>query len=115
MKSVHLSEKLGYKFKHKYRFYWISPIFFKIINNPDKSKWESYCGKYETNCKDFKLKEVWMKDNELYGLASNEDSYNFKFKFYPIGDNTFGRRDGTAKVTFGDGYYIVDGITCKKI
>jgi lipopolysaccharide transport system permease protein len=59
MKSVHLSEKLGYKFKHKYRFYWISPIFFKIINNPDKSKWESYCGKYETNCKDFKLKEVW--------------------------------------------------------
>ena len=115
MKSVHLSEKLGYSFSHKYHCYWISPIFHKAIKNPDKSKWESYCGKYETNCKDFKLKEVWMKDGDLYGLASNEVRRNFKFKFYPLGDNVFGRRDGMAKVTFGEGFYTVDGIVCKKI
>ena len=115
MKSVHLSEKLGYTFKHKYHCYWISPIFFKTIKNPDKSKWESYCGKYETNCKDFKLKEVWMKDGDLYGRASNEVSRNFKFKFYPVGDNVFGRRDGVARVAFGEDHYIVDGITCTKI
>ena len=115
MKSVHLSEKLGYTFDHKYHCYWISPIFFKVVKNPDKSKWESYVGKYETNCKDFKLKEVWMKDGDLYGLASNEVKNNFKFKFYPIGDNVFGRRDGVAKVTFGEGYYIVDNIVCKKL
>lgn len=115
MKSVHLSEKLGYTFSHKYRCYWISPILFKVIKNPDRSKWESYCGKYETNCKDFKLKEVWMKDGELYGRADNEVSRNFKFKFYPIGENVFGRRDGNAIVTFGDGYYIVDDIVCKKL
>lgn len=115
MKSVHLSEKLGYTFDHKYHCYWISPIFFKAIKNPDKSKWESYCGKYETNCKAFKLKEVWMKDGDLYGLASNEVSRNFKFKFYSIGENVFGRRDGMAKVTFGEGYYAIDGVVCKKI
>ena len=115
MKSVHLSEKLGYTFSHKYRCYWISPILFKAIKNPDKSKWESYCGKYETNCKDFKLKEVWLKDGDLYGRADNEVSRNFKFKFYPIGENVFGRRDGNAIVTFGDGYYIVDDITCKML
>lgn len=115
MKSVHLSEKLGYTFDHKYHCYWISPIFFRTIKNPDKSKWESYCGKYETNCKDFKLKEVWMKDGDLYGLASNEVRRNFKFKFYPVGDNVFGRRDGVVRVTFGENQYIVDGIVCKKI
>ncbi|MBQ7249970.1 MAG: GNAT family N-acetyltransferase [Bacilli bacterium] len=115
VKSVHLSEKLGYTFDHKYHCYWISPIFFKTVKNPDKSKWESYCGKYETNCKDFKLKEVWMKDGDLYGLASNEVSRNFKFKFYPIGENVFGRRDGAAKVAFGEGFYTVDGIVCKKL
>ena len=115
MKSVHLSEKLGYTFSHKYHCYWISPIFFRVVKNPDKSKWESYVGKYETNCKDFKLKEVWMKDGDLYGLASNEVSRNFKFKFYPIGENVFGRRDGVAKVTFGEGYYVVDDIVCNKI
>ena len=115
MMSVHLSEKLGYTFSHKYRCYSISPIFFKMIKNPDKSKWLSYSGKYETNCKDFKLKEVWMKDGDLYGLASNEVRRNFKFKFYPIGDNVFGRRDGMVKVTFGEDYYIVDDIVCKKV
>ena len=115
MASVHLAEKLGYTFNYKYHCYWISPIFLKTIKNPDKSKWESYCGKYETNCKVFKLKEVWMKDGDLYGIASNEEKNNFKFKFYPIGDNVFGRRDGIVKVTFGDGYYIVNDIVCKKI
>ncbi len=115
MKSVGLAQKLGYTFSHSYRCYWVSPIFFKEIKNPDKSKWESYCGKYETNFKDFKLKEVWMKDGNLYGLADNEVRRNFKFKFIPIGENIFGRRDGNAVVTFGDGFYIIDKITCKKI
>ena len=115
MKSVHLSEKLGYTFTHKYHCFWISPIFFKVIKNPNKSKWASYCGRYETNCKDFKLIKVWMKDGDLYGQASNEGSKNFRFKFYPIGDNVFGRRDGSARVTFGEDQYIVDNIVCKKI
>ena len=115
MKSVHLSQKLGYTFSHKYHCYWINPIFFKMIKNPDKSKWESYCGRYETNCKDFKLKEVWMKDGDLYGLASNEVSRNFKFKFFPLSDNVFGRRDGMAIITFGEDYYSIDNIVCKKL
>lgn len=115
MKSVHLSEKLGYKFDHKYHCYPISPIFFKTIKNPDKSKWESYCGKYETNCKDFKLKEVWMKDGDLYGRADNEVRRNIKFKFYPIGPNVFGRRDGNAIITFEKDSYIIDDVVCKKI
>ena len=115
MKSVHLSEKLGYTFDHKYHCYWISPIFFRTVKNPDKSKWESYCGEYETNCKAFTLKEVWMKDGDLYGLASNEARNNFKFKFYPVGDNVFGRRDGIVRVIFGEDCYTVDGIVCKKL
>ena len=115
MKSVHLSEKLGYTFNYKYHCFWISPIFFKTIKNPDKSKWESYCGKYETNCKDFKLKEVWMKDGDLYGRADIEVQRNIKFKFYPIGLNVFGRRDGNAIVTFEKDSYIIDDIVCKKI
>lgn len=114
-KSVGLAKKLGYTFSHKYKCFIISPIFHKIIKNPDKSLWESYCGKYETNCKDFKLKEVWMKDECLYGLASNGVQKNFKFKFYPIGENKFGRRDGTVIVTFEKDSYIVDNIVSKKI
>ncbi|MCR5348229.1 MAG: GNAT family N-acetyltransferase [Bacilli bacterium] len=115
MKSVHLSEKLGYTFSHKYRCYSVSPVFFKAVKRPDKSKWESYCGKYETNCKTFKLKEVWMQDGDLYGLASNEVRRNFKFKFYPIGKNVFGRRDGIVRVTFGENQCVIGGHVCKKL
>ena len=56
-----------------------------------------------------------MKDGDLYGQASNEVSKNFRFKFYPIGENVFGRRDGMAVVTFGENQYTVDGIVCKKL
>ena len=56
-----------------------------------------------------------MKDGELYGKASNEVRNNFTFKFYPIGDNVFGRRDGNAIVKFEDGYFEIEGIKCKKI
>lgn len=115
MKSVYLAEKLGYEFDYKYHCYWISPIFMKTIKNPDKTKWESYCGKYETNCEDFKLTDVWMKDGDLYGKASNEEKNNFTFKFYPVGKNKFGRRDGMAIVTFEDGYLVIDDIKCNKI
>ena len=115
LKSVGLAQKLGFTFDHKYTCFNINPIFHKIIKNPDKSKWESYCGKYETNFKNFKLKEVWMKDGDLYGKASNEVRNNFTFKFYPIGDNKFGRRDGRAIVTFGDEYIEIEGVKCNKI
>ncbi len=114
-KSVGLAEKLGFTFDHKYTCFIISPVFHKLIKNPDKSKWESYCGKYETNFKNFKLKEVWMKDGDLYGKASNEVRNNFTFKFYPIGDNVFGRRDGNAIVKFEDGYFEIEGVKCMKI
>lgn len=113
--SVHLAEKLGYTFNYKYPCYLISSIIFKTLKNPDKSKWSTYCGKYETNCKNFKLKEVWMEDGDLYGLASNETKRNFKFKFYPIKDNVFGRLHGNAIITFGEDCYIVDNIVCKKL
>ncbi|MBO4285961.1 MAG: GNAT family N-acetyltransferase [Bacilli bacterium] len=114
-KSVGLAKKLGYTYSHKYTCYVINPIFHQMVKNPDKSKWESYCGKYETNCKAFKLKEVWMKDGDLYGKASNEVRRNFTFKFIPVADNIFGRRDGIVRVTFEEGYLVIDDIKCNKI
>ena len=56
-------------------------------SNPDKSNWESFCGKYEhPGESDFIIDEVYMKDGELYANASiygDETS----FRLYPIGEN----------------------------
>ena len=112
--SVHLAEKLGYQFDCEYVYYWINEAQKRMIKDPDKSKWPDFCGEYETLCKAFMLKKVWMQDGNLYGLASNEVRDDITFKFLPLGENLFGRADGSVRITFGDNCLVIDGITCKK-
>ena len=86
------------------------------IMNPDKSKWESFCGKYEhPEDADFIVDEVWMQDGELYARAIDEDGDEMSFRLYPIGENEFGRKGGMLKLTFGDGCVMYDDFTCKKL
>ena len=86
------------------------------IKNPDKSKWESYCGKYEhPEDSDFIVDEVFLKDGELHTKAIDEDGDEMSFRLYPIGENEFGRKGGLLKLTFGDGCLLYDGFTCKKL
>ncbi|MBR7032396.1 MAG: GNAT family N-acetyltransferase [Clostridia bacterium] len=72
------------------------------------------CGKYEQNVADFRLEEVFMKDGDLYARILGEDG-PFTSALYPIEKNTFGRKGGFAKITFGDGFLTVNGIKCKKL
>ena len=116
MISVHLAEKLGYRFDCEYVYYWINEAQRLMIKDPDKSHWPDFCGEYEELVEAFMLKKVWMKDGDLYGLACNdpEEDY-FEFKLLPIGENTFGRANGSVRITFGDNCLVIDGITCKKL
>ncbi|MBO4384506.1 MAG: hypothetical protein J5854_03710 [Clostridia bacterium] len=62
------------------------------------------------------LKKVWMQGGNLYGLARNDpEGGYFSFKLLPIGENTFGRADGSVKITFGENCLVIDGVTCKKL
>ena len=86
------------------------------IQNPDKSKWESFCGKYEHPADaDFIVDEVFLKDGELHAKAIDEDGDEMTFRLYPIGENEFGRKGGMLKLTFGDGCVTYDNYTCKKL
>ena len=86
------------------------------VKNPDKSKWESFCGKYEhPEDTDFIVDEVWMQDGELYARSIDEDGDEMSFRLYPTGENEFGRKGGMLKLTFGDGCLSFDDITCKKM
>ena len=86
------------------------------IKDPDKSKWESFCGKYEHPADaGFIVDEVWMRDGDLYARAFNEDGDEMTFRLYPIGENAFGRKRGMLKLTFGDGCLKFDDFTCKKL
>ena len=86
------------------------------IQNPDKSMWERFCGKYEhPEDEDFIIDEVWMQDGELYAKAISEDYGEFSFRLYPIGENEFGRKSGMLKLKFGDNCVMFDDLTCKKL
>ena len=85
------------------------------VKDPDRTKWESFCGKYEhPEDEDFFIDEVFMKDGELYADAVSEEYGEFTFRLYPIGENEFGRKSGMLKLVFGDGCLMFDDITCKK-
>ena len=87
-----------------------------MLKDPDKSKWESYCGKYEhPEDADFIVDEVFLKDGELHAKAIDEDGDELTFRLYPIGENEFGRKGGMLKVKFGDGCLMYDDFTCKKL
>ena len=86
------------------------------IKDPDKSKWESFCGKYEhPEDADFIIDEVWMQDGELHARAIDEDGDEMTFRLYPIGENEFGRKGGMLKLTFSDDCVAYDDLTCKKL
>ena len=86
------------------------------VRNPDKSKWESCCGKYEhPGDADFIVDEVFLKDGELHARAFDEDGDEMSFRLYPIGENEFGRKGGMLTLTFGDGCVMYDDFTCKKL
>ena len=86
------------------------------VKDPDKSKWESFCGKYEhPEDDDFIIDEVYMKDGELHAKAIDDEGDGFEFMLYPIGENEFGRKGGMIKLAFGEGCLTYSGQTCKKL
>ena len=87
-----------------------------VIKDPDKSRWESFCGKYEhPEESDFIVDEVFLKDGELWANAIDDEGDALSFRLYPIGEDTFGRKRGMLKLRFGEGCLTFDNVTCKKL
>ena len=86
------------------------------IKDPDKSKWERFCGKYEhPEDADLIIDEVFLKDGELHANAIDDDGDAMAFRLYPIGEDEFGRKAGMLKVKFGDNCLIMGDHTCQKL
>ena len=86
------------------------------VKDPDKSNWESFCGRYERPGDDaeFVIDELFMKDGELYAnaIAYGDEA---TFRIYPLGENKFGRKLGYLELTVGENCLMYDEHTCKKL
>ena len=85
------------------------------IADADKADWDAFCGRYEQRIEGFPLEEVFLEDGKLYARIAGEEEGDSTYQLYPIGEKTFGRKGGFAKIVFGDGCLTVSGITCKKL
>ncbi|MBE5997079.1 MAG: beta-lactamase family protein [Lachnospiraceae bacterium] len=86
------------------------------VKDPDKSKWESFCGKYEhPGDAEFIVDEIFLKDGELHANSIDEDGDEMTFRLYPIGENEFGRKGGLFKLKIGEDCVMYDDFTCKKL
>ena len=74
----------------------------------------AYCGKYEPCVENFRLEEVYLENGALYARILGEDG-PYTSKLYPIGKNTFGRKGGFARITFGDGCLTIGETVCRKL
>ena len=85
-----------------------------LAGDADTAAWEAFCGRYERNNEDFPLDEVFMRDGKLYAKLVGGDGEDVTYRLYPIGEKTFGRRGGFAKIVFGENCLTVNGVTCEK-
>ena len=116
MNSVHLAEKLGYEFSHEYPCYWLDALLDIVIEDPDKTNWPGFCGRYELPVKDHRVYEVSLKDGDLRLKFVSTEGKQMDMKFWPIGQDVFGLMWGDDRVTFTPDAMVLDkDVVCKKL
>ena len=86
------------------------------LPDPDRSEWESFCGKYECpEEEEFVIEEVFMKEGDLWAKAIDDEDDEIEFRLYPIGENEFGRKGGMLRLVFEEGSVKYIGHTCRKV
>ena len=114
--SVHLAEKLGYEFSHEYPTYWLEEVFDHLVSDPDKSEWDTFCGRYRHPEDARRVYEIYRKNDELYyHFVSPETGKSFDLRMYPIGERTFGINEDDFELVFSEGCLTIDSLVCKKV
>ena len=88
-----------------------------VEQDPDRSGWEAFCGKYEPFPGDDYIDEVYMKDGELWVNIVSDLGYPYTWRLYPLGENVFGFKEDEddIEIEFGDGCFTCEDETHKKL
>ena len=84
------------------------------VKDPDRSRWDALCGRYDCAFGDFRLEEIFLRDGALYARA-NDGGRALELRLWPLGEKTFGIRDLDGDITFGDGTLTLYGKTFNKL
>ena len=88
----------------------------RMLQNPDTSAWESYCGKYAHEEDDtFYPDEVYLRDGDLYVKWMRGYGAGFRWKLYPLGNDEFAIKKFDFTIRFGEGQLICFDEVYKKL
>ena len=86
------------------------------VKDPDRSKWESFCGKYgHPDNAELIIEEVFLKDGDLFAKGVDEDGRDFVSKLYPIEEKRFSMKRRWTHFLFGDNELVYDELKCPKL
>ena len=83
-----------------------------VVENPDKSGWDAFCGVYDW---DGHRIDVHWKEGELFTIFRQGSWVSDEGRLYPLGDKTFGLKDESSELVFGDGCLTFYGEEGKKL
>ena len=113
--SLHLAQKLGYEPEREYVCLWLDDILDRAIENPDRSQWDSFCGKYERQGENSRIYEILRRGDDLRIQFVNSAGEAMDLKLYPIGEKRFGIAWSDDEIVFAGGGMLLDEIVCPRL
>ena len=86
------------------------------VPDPDRSGWDRFCGDYAPDGSGYRIEKVWLEEEALFAaIFDTESGRHFPVRLYPFGGNTFGIREDTEEIEFGDGCLRYGEKLCRKL
>ena len=78
--------------------------------------WVNFCGEYMTEGTGYLIKKVYLENDALFAAISDTESgRHFAVRLYPFGENTFGIKESSDEIAFGDGCLTFGDLVGKKL
>ena len=86
------------------------------VSEPDMGGWVNFCGEYMTEGTGYLIKKVYLENDALFAAISDTESgRHFAVRMYPFGENTFGIKESSDEIAFGDGCLTFGDLVGKKL
>ena len=82
------------------------------VGDPDRSGWAALCGTYEWRTY---VIEISMRDGDLYARFTSDDGNSDEERMYPLGEKTFGIKEESGDISFGEGSLSFYGTEGRKL
>lgn len=101
--------------EREYTCLWLDDILDRTIDNPDRSQWDGYCGRYERRNEKPRIYEILRRGEDLYVQFVNSAGEAPDLKLYPIGENRFGIAWSDDEIVFAGGDMLLGDIVCQRL